>query len=617
MKNLLFKNSGFRCLWSGQLISSLGDRLTQMGILTFLMVISGDTGEKMALVTFFSLLPFSIFGPLFGAVADRYSRKRIMIFSDLMRAALVSFIPLIWMNTHSIAVMAVWFFMLGSFSALFTPARMSIITNITDKSDLLDANSMIVTTGMVTTLVGTFIAGLLIKVTGVRPAFYFNALTFVLSAVFISRIQYARSAVPLEAAGGVYSKLNADIRAGLVYIRAHRRLRSLIVLSSIFSFISSFVYVLILNYGTAVLAQGSLGMGALLASAGAGMIAGTVLLLKRKAKVDYSRVLYGSYLIMGVSVFFFVFSPGFVVSLLLLFCAGMGAAILTITLDTVFQRMIPDGMKGKIFAARGLFTNTVFLLCLLLAGAAIQRFPATVLFSGAGIIALLTAARIFIHERAWGYQLLRAALRLVLRLLFNFKVSGIENIPRRTRYVFAGNHTSLIDGVALMCAYPGRIYFIAIDSLFRERFWGWCARRLGYIPVKRGGFNKEAIRHAVSVLKSGASIGIFPEGKITADGRLAEGKAGVALLARLADVDIIPFAIEGAYEAWPFSRKYPRRFPIEVRFGKPIDVSGYEVQEEAAEEVMKEIAQVKLYLERDGYLKVEPDEIIRHLINMG
>jgi 1-acyl-sn-glycerol-3-phosphate acyltransferase len=320
---------------------------------------------------------------------------------------------------------------------------------------------------------------------------------------------------------------------------------------------------------------------------------------------------------MGIFISLFIFKPGLIVSLFLLFWAGTGAAILTITLDTVFQRVIPDGMKGKIFATRGVFTNTVFLLCLLLAGAAIQKFPVTILFLVVGISALLAAARIFVYERAWGYLLLRGILRLLMRVLFDFRVSGMENIPRKARLIFAGNHTSVIDGISLMCAYPGRIYFLAADSLFKTRFWGWCARRLGYIPIKRGGFNKEAIKNAVAILRSGFSVGIFPEGKISADGRLDEGKAGVALLAKLAETDIIPFAIEGAYEAWPLPRKFPRRFPIEVRFGKPIDVSGYAVQEEIVQEVMKEIAQVKLYLEREGYVKVDPDEIIRHLINMG
>lgn len=216
-----------------------------------------------------------------------------------------------------------------------------------------------------------------------------------------------------------------------------------------------------------------------------------------------------------------------------------------------------------------------------------------------------------------GYQLFRYFLRIIMRVYFGYGVSGLENLPKAKRVILAGNHTSLIDGVSLICAYPWRIYFLVAESAFNVKIWGWFMRRLGYIPIKRSGFNKEAIREAVAILKSGYSLGIFPEDKITADGRLTEGKEGVGLIARLANVDVIPFAIEGAYEAWPISEKYLKRFPIHVRFSKPVDISEYPVKEELLNEIMDEIAKAKLFPERERYLRVDLDEIIKHLINIG
>jgi len=618
MLNTLVKNRNFRCLWIGQLISALGDRLTQMGILTFIMVVSGDKGDRMAFITFFSLLPFLLFGPLFGALVDRYSRKKIMILADILRAILVAFIPIIWINTHSIPVIIVWFFFLGSLTALFSPAKMGVITNITDKDILLEANSMIVTTGMVATLIGTLIAGAVIKITGVKPAFYVNSLTYFISAWFIFRIIYAEPQRFVDTSGKIYPALIGDIKAGIRYIRRHGLILSLILLSSAFSFISSFAYILILNYGSYVLKRGPLGIGILLSSAGFGMLIGSAILLKGKDKVNFEKLLYVSFLIIGLFCLVFVLKPAFYLTLVALFCAGIGAAILTITLDTILQRVTPNELKGKIFAARGILTNGVFLCSLLLVGFLIKGLSATLLFGVIGFAGILISLRIFIHERRRGYQLLCFFLTLVMKIFFGYKVSGLENVPKTKRVIFAGNHTSVIDGVALACAVGWeRIYFLVAESLFKKKFWGWCVDRLGYIPIKRGGFNKEAIKTAVNILKSGYSVGIFPEGKITADGNPDEGKAGIALIARLANVDIIPFAIEGAYEAWPLPNKLPRRFPIEVRFGKPINIRGHQVKEELAEEVMKDIAEVKLALEREGYLRTDPDEIIKHLINIG
>ncbi|MBM3244334.1 MAG: MFS transporter [Candidatus Omnitrophica bacterium] len=615
MLGLIFKNKNFRNLWTGQLISALGDRLTQMGILTFVMIAAQDKGDKMAMITFFSLLPFLIFGPLFGILADRYSRKNLMLIADLVRAVLVCFIPVIWINTHSVILIVAWFFLLGTFTALFTPAKMSIIGNITEKSFLLEANSAIVSTGLVATLVGTFIAGAVIKATGVKPAFFINGFTYVISALFILSISYSKDAVPKEIQPKLCFNLLSDIKTGVAYIKRHQLIMRLILLSSLFSLISSFGYILILNYSSAMLHQDSLGVGILLSAVGIGAILGSVILIKRKDKVNYGRALYLSYTIIGVFSLLFIFRPNFYFSILFLFCLGVGASMLTITLDTMFQRVTPDDLKGKIFSARGVFTEVVFLTSLLLVGVLIRNIQVTHLFAVIGIIGLITAIGAYFYRRSLRYILLRLWLKLMLKVLFNFKVSGLENIPKKKRYIFAANHTSIIDGIAVACAYPERIYFLAADSLFKTKFWGWWATQLGYLPVKRGGFNKEAIRDAVGILKGGDCIGIFPEGKISADGRLDEGKAGIALIARLADVDIVPCAIEGAYEAWPVPKRFPRRFPVEVRFSKPLDGRDYPVKEELLKEVMEEIAKTKLGLERDGYLRIEPDEIVKYLIN--
>lgn len=614
MLTLLAKNKSFRCLWIGQLISALGDRLTQMGILSFLMISAHDKGDKVALITFFSLLPSLLFGTLFGALIDRYSRKKVMIFADFVRAILVLLIPVIWVNTHSLVLIIVWFFGLGTLTALFTPAKMSIITNITEKDVLLEANSMIVTTGMVATLVGTLIAGALIKITGIQAAFFINSLTYILSALFIFKIVYKKIEHPVVDLRRIYPVLLDDVKTGIGYIRRHRTVFRLILLHSVFAFISSFAYILILNYGTVILNRGPFGIGCLLSAAGFGMIAGSVILLKRKDKVHYARALYLSFLITGVFCVLFFLQPGFYLTFVVLFCAGIGTAVATITMDTLSQRLTPDDLKGKIFAVQGLLTTSVFLLALLLVGFLIKHIQVTILFVITGTIAILTALRIFLSAKRWGYYLLCLTLRLLMRLYFGYTVQGIENLPKSKRVILAGNHTSVIDGLALAAAYPGRIYFLAADTAFKTRFFGWCLKRLDYIPIKRGGFNKDAIKQAIAIIKSGYSIGIFPEGKIACDGRLSEGREGIALIARLSQAEIIPFAIEGAYEAWPLPNKYPRRFPITVKFGKPIDLKDYPLPEELVNEVMQDISLLKLDLEREGYLRVDPDEIVKYLI---
>lgn len=617
MFTILLQNKNFRYLWLSQLISALGDRLAQMGILTFVMVIAADKGDKMALITFFNLLPFSLLGPFCGALTDRYSHKNLMVLTDSLRAVLIALIPIVWINTHSVTLMIAWFFLLGSLLSLFIPTKMGMLTKITDKDTLLRANSLLSATGMIALLVGTFIAGIAIKLTGIRVAFYINALTYVFSAILLSRIIYTYSPKQLKIPKDTYRTLLKDIKSGVRYINSHTLIKRIIILSSVASFISGFAYILLLNYGTTILKQQSLGMGILLSSAGLGMLVGAFILSQRKGKIKYSPALYLSCAIIGVSTFTFIFRPSFYFTLILLFFAGSGVSILMITIETIFQRITTDEFRGKVFAARGAITNAVFLISLLLVGVVIRFIAVEKLFCIIGLISLALSLRIFLFERRWGYQLFRWFIRLLLKWLFFFKVSGLKNLPRNKSLIFAGNHTSLIDGVALAAAYPNRVYFLVADTIFQHAFWGWTARRLKYIPIKRGGFNKESIKKAVDILQSGNSIGVFPEGKISRDGQLDEGKEGIAVIARLANADIVPFAIEGAYEAWPLPKKFPKRFPVEVRFGKPIDVNTYAAPQDLLKEVMQDIAGLKREMEREGYLQVEPGEIVRHLIKIG
>ncbi len=172
-----------------------------------------------------------------------------------------------------------------------------------------------------------------------------------------------------------------------------------------------------------------------------------------------------------------------------------------------------------------------------------------------------------------------------------------------------------MDGVIVAAAYPRKVYFMAAESVFKHTFWGFFARHFGFIPVKKEGTNKEAIKEAIRILEGRNTLGIFPEGHIASDGKLDEGKKGVAIIALKTGASIVPFAIEGAYYAWPLPKKYPKRHPIEIRFSKPLDIKEYEHGEELVAEVMEDIRQTQKDIEEDGLLKVDPNIIVRHIIS--
>jgi 1-acyl-sn-glycerol-3-phosphate acyltransferase len=613
---LISGTSDFSKLWLSQLVSSFGDRITQMALLSLFLISGKDNGGQVAVITFFTLLPYTLFGPLFGVLADRISRRRLMVFSDVARAGLIVIVAFAWAFTRSTDFVFPGVFLLGTLTALFSTSKIGLVTNIIPKQDLVEANSILATTATITTLVGTFFAGAIVKIAGEISGFMINGATYLLSALLLLKIT-AQTKKQDEPGVHSFDALLEDLSSGFNFIRRHGLVRNLIGLGCVFSVFSGFGYILILNYCSQTLHCDSQGFGLVLASMGLGMVLGGLILYKRKDKVNYDRALYVSFLIIGVFLSIFFIKPGFYATMVILFCTGVGAAILTITLDTIVHHITPDASRAKVFAARTALTNSVFLISLLIVGLLIKSIPSIVMLVILGGISLILFFAIYLPRREWMYQLIRVMACLLMRIMFKLRVSGQENIPAKKRLILAGNHTSILDGIIVACAYPRQVYFMVADFSFNVRPWGAVLSRLGYIPVHRHGFTKEAIAKAVKLLKSGHTLGIFPEGKITEDGRLEEGKRGVALIARLANADILPFAIEGAHEAWQVPKKKIRRFPIELRFSKVIDSSKFEIQEELVRELMSDISQVKLELEREGYLRVDPDEIVKHLINPG
>jgi 1-acyl-sn-glycerol-3-phosphate acyltransferase len=162
-------------------------------------------------------------------------------------------------------------------------------------------------------------------------------------------------------------------------------------------------------------------------------------------------------------------------------------------------------------------------------------------------------------------------------------VVGHENIPPGV-CLFAANHTSNADAPAIIGAIPRRLAVFARKSLFDIPIVGLAFRLAKFVPVDRG--NRDAalasVKQAVEYIKTGSSFLVYPEGTRSSDGRLHRFKKGSFVMAIEAGVPIVPVACIGAHRIMKKNSLVIRPGKVTVRFGKPVDVSGYTVDQRNA-----------------------------------
>src|SRR5919106_2315802 len=188
------------------------------------------------------------------------------------------------------------------------------------------------------------------------------------------------------------------------------------------------------------------------------------------------------------------------------------------------------------------------------------------------------------------YWVLKAILKPLLRAIYRIRVEGLENVPRHGPAIIAANHLSFLDSFFIPLVIRRRkVTYLAKVDYFKSWKTAWFFRSAGQIPVEReGGKRSERSLHiALDVLEEGKLLGIYPEGTRSPDGLLHRGRTGVARLALKADAPVIPCGVIGTDKVMPKEARLPtfllwsRRVPflhrpeVVVRYGKPLDLSGY------------------------------------------
>jgi 1-acyl-sn-glycerol-3-phosphate acyltransferase len=196
------------------------------------------------------------------------------------------------------------------------------------------------------------------------------------------------------------------------------------------------------------------------------------------------------------------------------------------------------------------------------------------------------------------YRALKKVLPKVVGPYLHLQAEGLEHVPDQTPVIIASNHLSFIDSIVMPITVPRPVYYLGKADYFDSWRTRWFFDGVGVVPVKRegSGSGDAALDTGVKILQSGDIVGIYPEGTRSPDGRLYRGKTGPVRMALTAGVPIVPCAVIGTDRAQPQGKYTVQRYPVTVRFGRPLDFARYAEQaadpfalRSATDELMYEI----------------------------
>lgn len=363
----LLKNKAYLKFWLAQLVAQLGDGITRV-IITYLVATVSQNPLMVGFVIFAQLLPVALFGIFMGPLADRLSRRWLMIGSDLYRMFIV--IGMIIYQENAVALI-VLVFLQGIGTALYDPARSSSVPVLVGEKQIPQAIALSQGTSSAMMIIGPALGGLLLLLDQPTLNFSINALTYLLSALLLLPLTMLGRAEQTTAASGSY--LHA-LRSGVTEIVRMPALRFLLILLIPVIFAigilnTNFNAIMLFVFGVPAsdfaFLSAILGVGAM-----AGSLLGPTLLriIRPSVLLLSSTGLIGLWMAAVVPLDMLRIEFGLTVVYIWFLICGFINALINVPLSSLFLGMTPQEFRGRGSALFGMSISIAQMLGILFGG---------------------------------------------------------------------------------------------------------------------------------------------------------------------------------------------------------------------------------------------------------
>jgi MFS family permease len=347
--SLLRRHRSFRYLWLSRVVSFVGDGIALIALVLHVQG-SGGSGTKVAGLLLAAALP-SLLGPVAGTLADRVDRRRLMTACELGQGALYLVIA-IWLPSYGILLTLVA--AANVLARCFAPAANSSVPILVPGEELVGANAWLGTALNLQVALGALFGGLLVAGVGIRTALAIDAATFVVSALFLSRVP----ALPPEERAPDAPGFARTLAEGMRFAARHEVARAVVVTLFVGVAFAAVDNVALVFLARRDLGAGPAGFGVVSSAFGFGMLAASLFLTRWDRLVSARLAYVLGWLLTAVGTLATGLAPALAAAVAAQWVGGIGNGACNVGGDTLIQRTVPSAMRGRVF---GLTSTAAFL----------------------------------------------------------------------------------------------------------------------------------------------------------------------------------------------------------------------------------------------------------------
>ncbi len=567
-------------------------------IILLTLIASHHTGnEKTKLISLTGallVLPFILFSPLAGWLADRFSKSRIALITRLVEPTFI-LLGSYFMFTENVAGLLFILFLFGLQSALFSPSKFGIIPELVHPTELTKANGYVEMVTFMGILLGTAVGGQLHLI----PIDFKVSSLIILSCVLLIAI-YAATRIRKTPAQNPDLKLDFNLLrnfyVNLKEIKANRNLFLVMLASSWFWFVGGLTQLSIFLYPEQIPNITESDIGYILTALILGIGSGSALVGRLSpSRVELGIVPVASFVLGLAAVALGTFANSIISIVVCFLILGFAAGFYIVPLNAYFQANSPVKKRGNYIAA----SNIIFNLFILLASFALWFFNGLLglnvqeVFLILGVISFFLT---FISFQMMPELSLRCLNWILTNTVYKLKIVGEQHIPKDSGALLVGNHMSYADALIVLAASKRPVRFIMHKAIFNLPIINLIVRGVKVIPID-GKDKKEnvewALNEASEAIKNGELVCIFAEGQLTRNGNLSSFRKGLERIMADREEPIIPFYLDQVWGSlFSFSKgtffwKIPDQipYPLAIKFGKPLPAksTAFEVRQKVSE----------------------------------